>query len=76
MLGNHQPGASWSGEPGTAGAYVITADPDGRYQRVVRRKADVVRPLADTDYGTREFVVGDPAGNLWCFGDHTGERRG
>ncbi|MGH3564332.1 MAG: VOC family protein, partial [Mycobacterium sp.] len=38
-------------------------------------KADVVMPLADTDYGAREFVVRDPEGNLWCFGDYAGRPR-
>ncbi|MEB3022327.1 VOC family protein [[Mycobacterium] crassicus] len=75
MLGAHQPGAGWCREPGTAGAYVVTADPDGCYERVVSRKADIVRPLADTDYGAREFTVRDPEGNLWNFGDYTGEQR-
>lgn len=36
------------------------------------RNADVVRPLAGTDYGAREFVVRDPEGNLWSFGDYVG----
>lgn len=76
MLGSYRPDTAWYREPGTAGAYVVTADPDGLYQRVVSRNADVVRPLADTDYGAREFVVRDPEGNLWSFGDYTGERRG
>ena len=53
MLGSHKPGADWSRDPGTAGGYIVTADPDGLYERVLVRKADVVRPLADTDYGAR-----------------------
>lgn len=76
MLGSYRPGNEWCREPGTAGAYVVTGDPDGLYQRVLEHKADVVRPLADTDYGAREFVVRDPEGNLWSFGDYTGEPRG
>ncbi|MGV0699653.1 VOC family protein [Mycolicibacter sinensis] len=75
MLGSHKPGNEWCREPGTTGAYVVTADPDGLYQRVVSRDADVVRPLAGTDYGAREFVVRDPERNLWSFGDYTGEPR-
>ncbi len=74
MLGSHKPGTDWCREPGTAGAYVVTAHPDGLYDRVVSRNADVVRPLADTDYGAREFVVRDPEGNLWSFGDYRGEQ--
>lgn len=73
MLGSYRPGTEWCREPGTAGAYVVTSDPDGLYQRILASKADVVRPLADTDYGAREFVIRDPEGNLWCFGDYGGE---
>jgi uncharacterized glyoxalase superfamily protein PhnB len=74
MLGSHKPGAVCSRKPGTAGGYVVTDDPDALYERVLQRKADVVRPLEKTDYGSREFVVRDPEGNLWSFGDYTGER--
>jgi uncharacterized glyoxalase superfamily protein PhnB len=72
MLGSHKPGAEWSREPGTAGGYVFTSDPDGLYERVLSHKADIVRPLAKTDYGANEFAVRDPEGNLWSFGDYTG----
>lgn len=73
MLGTHRPGAAWSRQPGTAGAYVVTTDPDTLYERVLQHGADVVRPLAKTDYGAREFAVRDPEGNLWSFGDYAGE---
>ncbi|MEZ0364619.1 VOC family protein [Mycobacterium sp. pUA109] len=72
MMGSHRPGTDWSREPGTAGGYVVTSDPDALYERVLQRKADIVRPLADTDYGAREFAVRDPEGNLWAFGDYAG----
>jgi uncharacterized glyoxalase superfamily protein PhnB len=39
---------------------------------VLQHKADVIRPLADTDYGSREFTVRDPEGNLWSFGTYPG----
>ncbi|WP_306367506.1 VOC family protein [Nocardiopsis sp. CC223A] len=73
MLGDHTPEREWSREPGTAGCYVVTADPDALYARVTDHGADIVRPLNTTDYGSREFVVRDPEGNLWSFGDHPGE---
>lgn len=73
MLGSYQPGAQWCREPGTAGGYVVTADPDALYRRVIDRGAEVVRPLAGTDYGANEFAVRDPEGNLWSFGDYSGE---
>ncbi|MCV7384116.1 VOC family protein [Mycolicibacter longobardus] len=72
MLGSYRPGNIWCREPGTAGGYVATNDPDGLYERVLEHSADVVQPLADTDYGSREFTVRDPEGNLWSFGDYPG----
>ena len=74
MLGSHKPGGDWCREPGTAGGYVVTNDPDSLYERVLSHKADIVRPLAKTDYGANEFAVRDPEGNLWSFGDYAGER--
>ena len=74
MLGSFKPEAVWCREPGTAGAYVVTADVDGLYRRVVERHADVTRPLSDTDYGSREVAVRDPEGNLWSFGTYAGEQ--
>lgn len=73
MLGSHKPGADWSREPGTAAGYVVTGDPDGLYPRVLSHHAEIVRPLAKTDYGANEFAVRDPEGNLWSFGDYAGE---
>ncbi|WP_078280948.1 VOC family protein [Mycobacteroides franklinii] len=73
MLGSHRPGSEWALQPGTAGGYVVTGDPGSLYQRVVSKKADIVRPLAKTDYGANEFAVRDPEGNLWSFGDYPGE---
>ncbi|MFL1376878.1 VOC family protein [Nocardiopsis protaetiae] len=73
MLGDHTPGRAWSREPGTAGVYVVAADPDALYAHVTGQGADIVRPLQTTDYGAREFTVRDPEGNLWSFGDYPGE---
>jgi len=40
--------------------------------------ADIIRKPEDTDYGSREFALRDPEGNLWSFGTYRGEpaRRG
>ncbi len=32
--------------------------------------AEVVRPLEDQDYGSRDFSVRDLEGNLWSFGTY------
>ena len=64
---------SWALAPGTAGCYVVTDDPDGLHDRAVAAGAQVFRELHDTDYGSRDFAVRDPEGNLWSFGTYRGE---
>ncbi|GAA2567088.1 hypothetical protein GCM10010210_48400 [Pseudonocardia hydrocarbonoxydans] len=46
---------------------VVTA-PDDLHDRAVAAGATVLRPVEDTDYGSRQFVVRDPEGNVWSFG--------
>ncbi|MDX1893083.1 VOC family protein [Mycolicibacterium sp. 050158] len=73
MMGSHKPGTDWCREPGSAGAYIVTADADELHARVTAKNADIVRSVYTTDYGSREFAVRDPEGNLWSFGSYTGE---
>ncbi|MET7424560.1 VOC family protein [Dactylosporangium sp. NPDC005555] len=68
-------GDTWPMRPGTFGAYVVTDDPDGLYARAVAAGAKVHKELADQDYGSRDFIVHDPEGNLWSFGTYRGEPR-
>ncbi len=75
MLGSHKPDADWSREPGTAGFYVVTADPHAAHDRAVAAGAEITRPPGDTDYGSTEFALRDPEGNLWSFGTYAGEPR-
>ncbi|WP_433217731.1 VOC family protein [Microtetraspora malaysiensis] len=77
MLGSDRdtPGDKWSLQPGTFGAYVVTDDPDALYARATAAGAHVLREPQDTDYGSREFAVRDPEGNLWSFGTYRGEPR-
>jgi uncharacterized glyoxalase superfamily protein PhnB len=77
MLGSVRAEANdgWPLVPGSAGCYVVTDDPDGLHDRAVAAGAEVVRPLHDTDYGSRDFAVRDPEGNLWSFGTYCGEPR-
>ncbi|TCP50911.1 putative glyoxalase superfamily protein PhnB [Tamaricihabitans halophyticus] len=75
MLGTHQPGSDWSREPGTAGIYVVTDDPDGLHARLRAAGVEMVRDVADQEYGNRELSIRDPEGNLWSFGYYRGEPR-
>jgi uncharacterized glyoxalase superfamily protein PhnB len=76
MLGSVREDGTWTVPPGSAGCYVVTDDPDALHDRAVAAGAEVVQPLHDTDYGSRDFAVRDPEGNLWSFGTYRGEPRG
>ena len=66
---------AWALQPGTFGAYVVTAEPDALYARVVAAGAEITQELHETDYGSRDFALRDPEGNLWSFGTYQGEPR-
>ena len=50
-----------------------TAHPDEVFDRAVAAGAAVFAPLEDHDYGSRDFSVTDPEGNVWSFGTYSGE---
>jgi uncharacterized glyoxalase superfamily protein PhnB len=75
MLGSSREGTPWALTPGTCGCYVVCSDPDALFGRAAAAGATVVRGLTDTDYGSRDFAVRDPEGNLWSFGTYRGEPR-
>jgi uncharacterized glyoxalase superfamily protein PhnB len=73
MLGSARESGDWPESPGHSACYLVTDDPDGLFTRVTSSAgATVVRPLSDTDYGSREFAIRDPEGNLWSFGTYSG----
>ena len=65
----------WSLEPGSAGCYVVTDEPDALHDRAVAAGARILMALHDTDYGSREFAALDPEGNRWSFGTYRGHPR-
>ena len=70
MFGSEPAGGRWSGGaggPGTSTAYLSSDDVDGIAARVTAAGWQVLRPLAETDYGSREFAFLDPEGNDWEF---------
>jgi len=75
MMGSHKPGGEWVTEPGTAGFYVVTADPQAVHARAVAAGAQITREVNSTDYGSTEFGLRDPEGNQWSFGTYVGEPR-
>lgn len=57
-------------EPGKAGLYLVTDDPDSVFATAVAAGAVVQRAMVDQDYGGRGGSVLDPEGNHWSFGSY------
>jgi uncharacterized glyoxalase superfamily protein PhnB len=53
--------------------YLVVDDPDARHDRAVAAGAEVVQGLVDQPYGSREFAVRDPDGNIWSLGTYRPE---
>jgi uncharacterized glyoxalase superfamily protein PhnB len=75
MVGQHGPDGKLGGEPpralaSTISIYLVVDDPDAHHTTARAAGATVVRELQDTDYGSREYSVRDPEGNLWSFGTY------
>jgi uncharacterized glyoxalase superfamily protein PhnB len=50
--------------------YCAVEDVDALYERARDAGADIPLEPMDTDYGSRDFTVRDPEGNLWAFGTY------
>jgi uncharacterized glyoxalase superfamily protein PhnB len=56
--------------PGPVSVYVVVDDPDALHARATAAGAELVRDLQDQPYGSREFSVRDPGGNVWSLGTY------
>jgi uncharacterized glyoxalase superfamily protein PhnB len=71
MLGSESSSADkWGSHAGQGWVYVAIEDPDVLYERAKAAGAEVVMEPMDTDYGSRDFAIRDPEGNLWNFGTY------
>ncbi|MGC1214074.1 MAG: VOC family protein [Micromonospora sp.] len=50
--------------------YVAVDDVDAHHDRAKAAGAEIIREPFDTDYGSRDYVARDPAGNVWSFGTY------
>lgn len=57
-------------EQGPAWVYVVVEDVDAHHARAIAAGATPVRELEDMEYGSREYSVRDPEGNIWSFGTY------
>ena len=64
-------------EPGPEGPragrgwlYVAVDDPDALFERTQSAGAEVLQEPHDTEWGSRDFSIRDPEGNMWNFGSY------
>lgn len=57
-------------DTGKASLYVVVDDPDALHARALDAGATIAMDLTDQEYGSREFSVEDPEGNVWTFGTY------
>lgn len=75
MVGQHRQDARAGGEApdplaSPISIYVTVEDPDAHHAVARAAGATVVREPEDMEYGSREYAVRDPEGNLWSFGTY------
>jgi uncharacterized glyoxalase superfamily protein PhnB len=54
----------------TAALWLVVNDPDAHHARSVAAGLEIVQPLKDQDYGSREYSVRDREGHIWTFGTY------
>ncbi len=52
--------------------YLVVPDTQTFFERAVAAGAEVVLEPYDTDYGSRDCALRDPAGNVWSIGTYAG----
>jgi uncharacterized glyoxalase superfamily protein PhnB len=57
-------------DTGAACIYLVIEEVDAHHDRAVSAGAEVVMPLTDQEYGSREYAIRDPEGNVWCLGTY------
>ena len=50
--------------------YCALDEVDSLYERACAAGADIAVEIMNTDYGSRDFTLRDPEGNLWAFGTY------
>ena len=63
-------GAPGSGPGNGQAIYLAVDDVDAHHARAVAAGAEILMPLTDTDYGSRDYISRDPEGCVWCFGTY------
>ena len=53
--------------------YLVADAPDPLFERAKAAGAEILMEPTDQDYGSRDFSVRDPEGNIWSFGTYRPE---
>lgn len=69
-VGQKSPDAASAFDLGPASFYVALDDVDAMHASVAKAGAEIVMPLVDQEYGSREFAARDYENNVWCFGTY------
>jgi uncharacterized glyoxalase superfamily protein PhnB len=70
MLGSLDGGRATA--PGHSVTYVVVEDADAAYRRAVDAGGRVSGEPVEQPYGSRDFSVTDPEGNVWALGTYKG----
>ncbi len=74
MVSSSMPERKWrsAAELGaaSAGVCIYVADPDSHHARAIAAGAEILFPLKDSDYGSRDYTARDPEGTSWTFGTY------
>ena len=73
MLGSKGHGGPFDeamAQAGPVGVYVVVADTDAHHEHAANAGAEILRPPADQDYGSRDYMARDREGNIWTFGTY------
>jgi uncharacterized glyoxalase superfamily protein PhnB len=54
----------------TASIFCVVNDPDAHFARSEAAGYEIILPLRDEPYGSREYSVKDPEGHAWTFGTY------
>ena len=72
-------GSTGAGNPifdqgaGRTSVYLAVEDVESLHDRAQDAGAEIVMPLTDQDYGSRDFSARDREGNIWSFGTYQPE---
>lgn len=70
MLGSTTGDERVAGEIGPSLIYIAVEEVDSLYERARDAGAEIRMEPTDQDYGSRDFAVRDPEGNVWSFGTY------